>query len=198
MGVLRLPRIDMYFKKEMGQSFFDKMSRKRFFALRTNLHLVDVNDRPTGEMLFKVQPLLDRIRRRLLQLPLEQNLCIDEQMIPFKGNFFAKQYVKGKPSPWGIKVFCLNGASGQPYDFFVYQGSKTPLDESVVKEFGYGSAVVLKLVERIPGEARGHKLFFGMCELRWFSHCNKMVRQQTCEPGIEFCGYWQDGPGGAV
>lgn len=110
-------------------------------------------------MLFKVQPLIDRVRERLLQLPVENNLAINEQIIPFKGNFFAKQYIKDKPRPWGIKVFCLNGRNGQPYDFFIYQGSKTPLDQYIIKQFGYGSAVVLKLAERIP-ESAGHYLFF--------------------------------------
>lgn len=50
-------------------------------------------------MLFKVQPLIDRVREHLLQLPVENNLAIDEQIIPIKGNFFAKQYNQGKSCP---------------------------------------------------------------------------------------------------
>lgn len=46
------------------------------------------------------------------------------------------------------------------YDFFIYEGATTPLDPAVVKNVGYGSAVVLKLVERIGPDAKGHKLFF--------------------------------------
>ncbi|KAL4088559.1 hypothetical protein QTP88_023651 [Uroleucon formosanum] len=34
-------------------------------------------------------------------------MCIDEQMVPFKGKLSVKQYMRGKPSPWGIKIFVL-------------------------------------------------------------------------------------------
>lgn len=114
-----MPRIEMYYDKTNSMPFFGKMTRKRFSALRMNLHLVDVTQRPAGEPFFKVQPLIDRVRARLLQLPMEEEVAIDEQIIPFKDNLFAKQYIKGKPCPWGIKVFCLSGRSGQPYDFFL-------------------------------------------------------------------------------
>lgn len=55
----------------------------------------------------------------------EQECSIDEQMIPFKGHLSIKQYVKGKPSPWGIKAFALCGRSGLLYDFAIYQGENT-------------------------------------------------------------------------
>lgn len=46
MGVARFLRIDMHYKKSMCQTFFDKMTRKRFSELRTHLHLVNVEDKP--------------------------------------------------------------------------------------------------------------------------------------------------------
>lgn len=36
-------------------------------------------------------------------ITLEERLCIDEQIIPFKGKLDTKQYAKGKPKPWGFK-----------------------------------------------------------------------------------------------
>ena len=42
----------------------------------------------------------------------EKRLCINEQMIPFKGKLGLKQYIKGKPNPWGINLFFLCGESG--------------------------------------------------------------------------------------
>ncbi|KAG8231020.1 hypothetical protein J437_LFUL010942 [Ladona fulva] len=42
--------------------------------------------------MFKVQPLFNLIRQKVLQLPLEEFLCIDEQIVPFKGKLAAKQY----------------------------------------------------------------------------------------------------------
>lgn len=163
MGIHKFPRLAMYHDRNLGMHFYNKMSLKRFSAIRTNLHMVDISTAQANQKLrltFKIQPMVERIRRRLLELTLEEFLSIDEQMMPFKGNFAALQYVKGKPCPWGIKIFCLNGKSGQSYDFFIYEGATTPLDPAVVKNVGYGSAVVLKLVERIGPDAKGHKLFF--------------------------------------
>lgn len=54
---------------------------------------------------MKVRALFDAIRNRCLQLTIPADLCIDESMIPFKGKINVLQYIKGKPHPWGIKVF---------------------------------------------------------------------------------------------
>lgn len=37
-----------------------------------------------------------------------QNCTIDEQLLGFRGKFFAKVYIKSKPDKYGIKMLCLN------------------------------------------------------------------------------------------
>lgn len=163
MSCLRLPRVRTYFDPQTNLPFFSKhLSRNRFSALRQNLHVTDVASRRKNcnDRLYKIRPIVNLIRARLHQLPLEENLCVDEQMIPFKGKFVAKQYIKGKPCPWGIKVFFLCGKSGMPYELIIYQGSTTPLNEKLVKSVGFGSAIVLELAKRIPINEVGHRLFF--------------------------------------
>ncbi|XP_068084155.1 piggyBac transposable element-derived protein 3-like [Anabrus simplex] len=160
-GTLKLPRVRLFWDQFVGMNLFlDSMSRDRFFKLRTNLHIVNNLDRPEScqDKMFKVRPLYNSVRERCLQLSLEENLCVDEQIVPFRGNLSFKQYVKGKPTPWGVKIFVLCGKSGQAYDFLVYQGSTTELDQDTLKKFGLGASVVLHLAKRIDGE--GHKLFY--------------------------------------
>ena len=41
----------------------------------------------------------------------QENVSIDEAMIPFKGRLRFKQYMKDKPTKWGIKVFVLADAT---------------------------------------------------------------------------------------
>ncbi len=41
---------------------------------------------------------------------MHQSCTIDDAMIPFKGRFRFKQYMKDKPTKWGIKVFVLSDA----------------------------------------------------------------------------------------
>lgn len=52
-----------------------------------------------------------------------QVLSIDEGMVPFKGRLSFKQYMKDKPTKWGLKCFLLCDAqTGYMHKFSVYTG----------------------------------------------------------------------------
>ncbi|KAG4078865.1 hypothetical protein HA402_007415 [Bradysia odoriphaga] len=109
----------------------------------------------------RVRPLMNSVRARCLELPVEECLSIDEQMIPMRGGVTkgVKQYVKNKPNiKWGIKNLVLCGKSGLAYDFACYQGSTTEFDPEMREAFGSGATMVLHLANRI--QRSGHKLFF--------------------------------------
>lgn len=95
------------------------MTCERFFQLRNNLHIVNNEQKPEGctDKFYKVRPVLTAVRERLLKLEVTEIVSIDEQMIPCKGRVEAKQYVRDKPYPWGVKNFVLCGKNGMPYDF---------------------------------------------------------------------------------
>ena len=161
IGALKFSRFRMYWDNVFGMSMFiQNMSRNRFFQLRNNLHLVNVLEIPADntDRFIKVRPIYDAIRQRCLQLQLEKQLCIDEQIVPFTGKLNVKQYIKGKPCPWGIKIFVLCGKSGLAYDFLLYQGSTTELNKNLYNLTGLGTEVVLHLSQRIT--ATGHELYF--------------------------------------
>lgn len=152
MGNLHYPRVRCYWEKRLRVPIIaDAMPRDRFHRLRTALHFVNVLEKDPNckDRMWKVRPLYNTLRGRMTTLQLETELCIDEQMIPFKGRLNVKQYVKGKPCPWGIKLFALCGSSGLMYDFLIYQGSTTELNIEQQEVFGLGASVVLKLSERI-------------------------------------------------
>lgn len=161
MGSLNLPRVKMYWDSSLNIGLFRdaQMPLKRFFSIRNNLHFVNNLERPNNnDIFFKVRPLLDCIASRCRQIQVERYMSVDEQIIPFTGkNLSVKQYVKGKPCPWGIKNFILAGKSGMMYDFVLYQGQNTELDKDYVRDFGLGATVVLKLVENLKP---GNVLFF--------------------------------------
>lgn len=161
MGNLKLPRIEMYYGQHLQcKMFTDTIPLYGFYLLRTNIHLVDVEKIPDGctDKFVRVRPLMDSVRKRCLELPLEENLSIDEQMIPLRGRITnsVKQYVKNKPKiKWGVKNLVLCGKSGLAYDFVVYQGSTTEFDSKSLDTFGSGATMVLHLVNRIdkPGHS---------------------------------------------
>ncbi|KAJ8910560.1 hypothetical protein NQ315_008945 [Exocentrus adspersus] len=159
MGNLQFPRVRMYWQKNIGIPLVqENMAFNRFSKLRQTVHLVDVNDRQgTVDRLWKVRDLYNSIRQRCQELPMETFLCVDEQMVPFKGQINIKQYIKNKPKKWGIKIFVLAGQSGLIYDFVIYQGSTTELNP-IYSHFGLGAGIVMQLCDRIT--EKGHGLFF--------------------------------------
>ncbi|XP_068082072.1 piggyBac transposable element-derived protein 3-like [Anabrus simplex] len=160
MGAIKYPRIRMYWDSATGLDLFkSSMARNRFFQIRNNLHLVDTLQKPeNNDRFWKVRPIYNYIRKQCLDLEIEKIISIDEQMIPFRGQLNVKQYVKGKPFPWGIKLFALCGKSGLAYDFLLYQGSTTELDPTALKLYGLGPSVVLHLCNRLSHS--GHELYY--------------------------------------
>jgi hypothetical protein len=102
---------------------------------------------------YKTRPLIDIVRKFCLELSMEENLSIDEQIVPFTENVSINQYMKGKLNSWSIKIFVLSGQSSIPYDFLIYQGATTEITPGFIKRFGFRDAVVLHLLKRIsePG-----------------------------------------------
>ena len=74
-----------------------------------------------------------------------QSCAIDEAMIPFKGRLKFKQYMKDKPTKWGIKVFVLaDSQTGYVKRLQVYTGKGL---DSCVSDVGLCTRVVLDLLE---------------------------------------------------
>lgn len=108
---------------------FEQMSRNRSLSIRNNLHLIDNLKIPHGnkDKFIKVRPIFDAVKNRCQQLLVEEFVSIDEQMVPFIGKLHVKQYIKGKPTPYGIKIYSLCGKSGILYDVIINQGENTEL-----------------------------------------------------------------------
>ncbi len=86
------------------------MSLTRFEQIYRFFHLCNSDGEiapgnPGYDYLFKVRSLLDLLAPRFLsEYNTHEELSVDEAMIPFKGRLGIKQYMKDKPTKWGIKV----------------------------------------------------------------------------------------------
>lgn len=96
-------------------------------------------------------PFLGKIRECCRRIDIEENLCIDEQKIPFKGINRLKPYMPKKPNKWGFKVFARCGTSGLTYDFEFYEGKNSNIPFQIVpSSLGFNPAqFVWKLCENI-------------------------------------------------
>ena len=81
-------------------------------------------------------------------------MCVDEQIIPFKGKSVMKQHMAQKPNRWGYKMFLLaDSISGICYDLIFYTGKTNG------RQYGFCTDIVLRLCETIP-KMMNYKLYF--------------------------------------
>ena len=162
MGVLHLPRIEMYWQIDddlmRTPGISSIMSRIRFQQIFRFLHLADSSGQipagqPGHDKLYKVRKYVDLITCQFsANYTLHQPVTIDEAMIPFKGRLTFKQYMKNKPTKWGIKVFVLSDATnGYIYRIQIYSGKNLDCDVDV----GLCSRVLLELMS----DLHGHHLY---------------------------------------
>ena len=154
MGICKLPELQMYWSQAyslLAQPISELMSFNRFQQILRFLHLNDTDeqvsyDQPGYDALFKVRKLLDLITPTLMsEYHVHEELAVDEAMIPFKGRLSFKQYMKDKPTKWGIKVFVLaDSRNGYVKRIQIYTGKNSDLSKS---EIGLASTVVLELLK---------------------------------------------------
>jgi len=127
---------------------------KRFIHFENNMS----SDEVKKNKLWKIRPVLTNLREVLLTIPKEKNLCVDEQIVPFKGRSSLKKYNPRKPHRWGYKLHVLSGVSGFSYDFEVCSGNENVVADDEV-DCGASSNIVLRLSRTIESGVHHHLYF---------------------------------------
>ncbi|CAB4039704.1 Hypothetical predicted protein [Paramuricea clavata] len=133
------------------------LSRKRYKALMAFLHVVDPAEEVASNKLRKVEEFLASFKERcrMLYQPY-QNIAVDERMVKSKHRSGIRQYMKNKPTKWGIKLWVLaDSSNGYTIDFNVYIGKS---QHEAPSQNGLGYDVVMKLVNPYLGQ--GYHVFF--------------------------------------
>lgn len=158
-GLVKVGNVDNYWSvKTLYHGLWARaiMPRTRFRALMALLHVVDPAAETPGDKLCKVESFIDYFKSRCLSLyQPRQNVAIDERMVKSRHRSGIRQYIKDKPTKWGIKLWVLaDSSNGYTVDFDVYIGRAAGRD---VSEYGLGYDVVLKLMQRFLNQ--GYHLF---------------------------------------
>ena len=121
-------------------------SRKRYKALMAFLYVVDPDEEVPGDEPRKVNSFIESFKERCRNLyQPTQNVAIDERMVRSRHRSRIRQYIKDKPTKWGIKLWVLaDSTNGYTYDFNVYIG-KAQVQETSAKRIGYD--VVMKFMD---------------------------------------------------
>ncbi|CAH1239258.1 PGBD4 [Branchiostoma lanceolatum] len=162
MGILPHQDVQDYWSTDevMQTPFFPSiMTRNRFLLIFRFFHLSD-NDtyRPRGHPEYNPLHKLGTIYETLVEkfkttwYP-GQQICIDEGMVPFRGNIHFRTYNPDKPDKYGLKAYQLcDSQNGYCCQFQLYGGKgKEPSAKGMTHD------IVSQLVE--PYLQKGHTLY---------------------------------------
>ncbi|XP_070182492.1 piggyBac transposable element-derived protein 4-like [Littorina saxatilis] len=113
MGVVSKPTERSYWSTNsiMETPFFNKvMPRDRFLALFTFWHLNDNEEAPLPgspdyDKLYKIQPFFSHLQERFSSVYYpEENMAVDESVMPWRGRVAWRQFIVNKPCRYGMKL----------------------------------------------------------------------------------------------
>ena len=166
MGLTRKPDLESYWSVDpiIATPFFgDRMSKDRFMAILSNLHLVD-NSQPHDSRLYKVGPMISMMSRTFDMYYPEEALSFDEGTCPFKGRVRFRVYNPNKPHKFGIKLYQVcEASSGYCIGFDIYSGEEgcTVYSEAVDidPESSQTTKIVVGLLAYCGLLGKGHKVY---------------------------------------
>ncbi|KAG8222113.1 hypothetical protein J437_LFUL002109 [Ladona fulva] len=154
MGVFDLPESRDYWQSQEIDCPIIRncMIFSRYCQITKYFHISDISleKNPKDEdydILQKVRPLLTVMDTFHHKYNPGRELVIDEAMVAFKVCHYIKQYLKGKPTKWGFKIWILASPHGYVLQGNVYLGKK----EKRNKDMLLGSQVVINLLKKQLG-----------------------------------------------
>ena len=155
------------------------MSRNRYNALMSMIHIVDPSTENKKDKLRKVNEFANIIKEKCMTLyQPHKNFAIDERIVKSKHRSGIRQYIKNKPVKFELKLWVLaDSRNGYTVDFNVYAGKN---DDGPIHENGLGYHVVVKLMEPFFGQ--GYHLFTD----NFYSSC--LLFSDLFLEGVYCCG----------
>ena len=122
----------MYSPDTHNEAICKAISRDRF-------EIVVDNTRITEDMYFKARPLFEKLYNNYVKF------SIDESIIPYYGRHGTKQFVRGKPIRFSLKLWCITSSIGYLRHAEPYCGINTHLPKT---DLGQGADVRLGLLDK--------------------------------------------------
>ena len=159
MAIVKAPSVDRYWSTASlfhGLWARHFMSIVRFKAIQSFIKACgEVGEMNISDKLCKVRLLLKYIQSKCKKLYQPyRNVAIDERMVRNRGRYTFRQFIKDKPTRWGMKLWVLaDSSNGYTYDFEVYSGKGSPVSKN-----GLAYDVVMRLCQHLKGQ--GYHVYF--------------------------------------
>ena len=116
------------------------MNSKKFILIGKYLHTFNklAVPRNNDDKLILVRPVMEYLQEKCKQwyIP-EQNMSLDEGIMPYKGRLSIKTYNPMKPDKYGVKFYFLcEAVTGYVFSFSVYRGFSQSLHDIVFSLLG--------------------------------------------------------------
>ncbi|XP_050505081.1 piggyBac transposable element-derived protein 4-like [Diabrotica virgifera virgifera] len=138
MGLMHLPKLrDYWSTKRIYENGIPKiLSSNRFEMLLSMFHLSN-NEQPINpeDRLHKISNFLNLLEQKFKEsYNPEEEVCIDESNVPFRGRIYFRQYIPNKRHNYGIKILKICIFGGYTWSFKVYTGKERADDVSVAEK----------------------------------------------------------------
>lgn len=123
------------------------LSRDKFQLISRHITFDDIDNRAERRenKFFKMDEIFNLFKRNIKLMNPSSNLCVDEELYPYRGKCQFRQYIKNKPASYGIKYWLLvDVETSYMIDVNVYLGKS---NENSKNESNIGMKSVLKLCE---------------------------------------------------
>ncbi|XP_066596280.1 piggyBac transposable element-derived protein 3-like [Prorops nasuta] len=122
------------------------MSRNHFEKTKSKLKFSKPEDNNPINKIWRVQKIVDIFRKNLLRFGIFSSaLSVDEMMLKFFGKLSIKQFIKTKPTRYGIKIWGLCAQNGYLFELEIYCGKNS--EKEILSKISLESRVVIRMLQ---------------------------------------------------
>lgn len=133
------------------------MGRTEFEEIKSNLKYSKPEEENKEDRIWRVRRIVDIFNKNIKRFNFFSTaLSIDEMMAKYYGRCVLKQFIKGKPIRFGIKLWALCSYSGFLFHFEIYCGKNAK--DNLLPNIALGSRVVLQMLQPLLHHCTPRKL----------------------------------------